>query len=359
MDERRAGVPSWVDVDRPASVPPGDPHGTAEEWPAVGAVGRSTRAQAALSRIAAYGLWGGLAMALVLGVVNCAGAPDPRLPIVTSTATPEPVPPPGGCAELVVAAWLSGNPDLLSGLAVAPRSVPVADRRRAVHTYTAAVTPGGVAAGGVTTGGVAAAPASWGYLVGAEVEQRDADDQWQPAGLQFFQVTLTPASAGCQGWSPAAPPARVPAPQLAGAAAHPYTAALATSGTALSDTLSAFFAAMLTGTGSLERYLAPGVSVQVLEEPRYSAVRLAEVRARGDSPAAGTEVPADGTVADLLVTVLADPDTEPLPLVYPVTAGVRGGRWEVISIDPVVGTPGSGTHPSGSPDPTRPPTSTP
>lgn len=326
----KPGVPSWIDA---AGGGPDHGSGAAEpplvrEWEEAGPVGGSSRVQAGLSRLLAYGLWGGIALALVLGLVNCAGPAASPSPRAVAPVAPQPVPPPGGCAELVVSAWLAGDTGLLAGVPGVPRGQLEPGLRQATRTYTASVTPGSGA---------------WGYLIGADVQTFDPEaGQWQPAGTQFFAVTMVPSTGGCQGWSPAALPAQVPGPRLAGTATGEaaYPASLPSSDTPLSETLAAFFAGMLAGAGDLERYLAPGVVIAPLAPAPYQEVSLTELRARVELAA---PVPADGTVVQLLATVSPDPDQ--LPLVYPVTAGVRGGRWEVIAIDQMVSAPAT---PAGS-----------
>jgi hypothetical protein len=319
-------VPSWVDAagDQQHRQSAAADQAAGADWDNVGTVGGSSRLQATLSRGLAYGLWGLLAIAVVVGLVNCAGTPSAAPPADTGDAPMPMVPPPGGCAELVVAAWLAGDTGLLADVPGVPRRQPEPGRRQATRTYTAAVTPGEHA---------------WGYLVGADVhvseETPEGDLQWQPAGTQFFMVTMvaSDAASGCQGWRPAALPAQVPAPQLGGGdASVPYPESLPDSGTELSQTLEAFFNGLLAGTGDLERYVAPGVAIPALAPPPYQQVSVTELRARVELPA---EVPADGTVAQVLVTVAATDDD--LPLVYPVTVGVRGGRWEVVAIETLVG----------------------
>src|SRR5690606_3444107 len=120
---------------------------------------------------------------------------------------------------------------------------------------------------------------------------------------------------------------------LGGGATPGYEVSLPASGTELSQTLTAFFNGLLAGTENVERYVAPGVFIPTLTPPPYQQVEVTDLRARVELPEA---VPPDGTVAQLLVTVSTE--SVDLPLVYPVTVGVRGGRWEVIALDPLVGT---------------------
>ncbi|HLU33701.1 MAG TPA: hypothetical protein VKZ74_06770 [Natronosporangium sp.] len=310
---RWGAAPRWVET--------GD---ELDDWDTAGTVGRSTRAQATVTLLLRGVLWTGIALAVVLGLVNfaaplTAGPPPPAGP----ASEPPPVPPPGGCAELVVAAWLNGDVNLLSGVPGMPRGEIEPGRREAVRTYTASVTPGDV---------------GWGYVIGAEVRVRDDEDGWRDAGVQFFSVTMVPGAGGCQGWVPAALPAQVAAPVLTGPQ-PPYPVYLPATGTELSETLTAFFTGMLTGEGNPERYVAPGTVVPVLAPPPYREVAVTELRTTEEAAVDRSgAVPPDGTVVPLLVTVATDEDY--LPLVYPVTVGVRGGRWEVIAIEPLVGTNG-------------------
>jgi hypothetical protein len=329
----RPGVPSWVDAAGDQHYRrPGEPGPAGDdEWASAGSVAGTSRMQAGLSRALAYGLWGLIALALVLSLVNCAGLPGMGSPQATTDhEPPPPVPPPGGCAELLVAAWLAGDTELLADIPGLPRGRPGEQRREATRTYTAAVTPG---------------DGAWGYLIAADVRVRSDDpgddpdaDPWHAVGTQFFRVTMVPTTAGgCHGWRPAALPAQVPAPALAGDPSvpyeRPYPVSLPASGTELSHTLESFFAGMLTGSENLERYVTPGVYIPPLIPPPYQQIGVTDIRAREELPA---PVPADGTVAHLLVTVATDADD--LPLVYPVTTSVRGGRWEVVALDPLVGT---------------------
>jgi hypothetical protein len=326
------GVPTWVD---PTTVPDRD-HGR----DAGGPVGRSTRLQAGASRTLAASLWAALGLALLLGLVNCARITADAAAPAGPPPSPQPAAPPGGCAELVVAAWVAGDTAPLAGAgsSAGPGSGerPGSDRQ-AARTYTAAVT-------------AAATPDRWSYLVAAQVIERDRDTgQWHDVGLHYFRVTLVEVGGGCQGWRAAAPPMQVAAPAETGDAPLPYTITLASSGTQLAATLEAFFRGLLAGAGDMERYLAPGSSIPPVTPPPYGGVSVAELRAWSGSPVDRADrVPPDGTTVRLLVTVSAD--GAPLPLAYPVTVAVRGGRWEVVAIDPVVAAPQPGAGPPATAD---------
>lgn len=327
-------VPSWVgdrSVQRSGPAPR-----QRDQW-AGGAVGGSTRAQATATRALVYGLWVAIGLALVLGLINCAGTPLASPPERPST-TPPPGAPPGGCAELTVAAWLAGDTDLLAGVPALGRLRAEPGRRRADLTYTLSAAPG-------------TDPQRWVYLVAAQVSEREsAEDRWQAAGTQFYSVTLAPSSSGCGGWAPVALPARVVGPLLVPDGSTDYPAGLPTSGTPLSETLTAFFVALLTGDGELERYTAPGVTVPGFDPPPYQHIELIDLRAHADTPLdRSARVAPDGTTARLQVTVATDPDGADLPLTYPVTVAVRGGRWEVVAIDSVPSPTTASPRPGQSP----------
>src|SRR5690606_4612526 len=159
----------------------------------------------------------------------------------------------------------------LSGVAGLPRGRIEPGRRRAGHIYTAAATPG---------------HGAWGYLIGAEGEQRDENGRWRSAGLRFFSVTMQPPSdgSGFQGRAPGALPADVPAPQLGGGATPGYEVSLPAPGTELSQTLTAFSNGLLAGTENVERYVAPGVFIPTLTPPPYKQVEVTDLRARVELP---------------------------------------------------------------------------
>lgn len=328
---RGRDAPRWGDAAAPAgaaagiapAVPASDRKAAraADHDRAAGRIG-GPRLTAAASRWLAYGLWTVVGLALLLGLVNCAQRPAAPPTLDDPAVQGPPAAPPGGCAELVVAAWLSGEADQLAARA-APRS-PDGLERRAVRTHTLAAAAG-------------SRPDRWGYLVGAQVQEREgADGPWRDAGTHYFAVTMVAADAGCGGWRPAALPMQVAAPALDPDPPGSYPVPLATSGTALSDTLQAFFGGMLTGTGGLDRYLAPGATIAPVTPPPYAEIGISELRAGAGVPLRrGDELPPDGTAVRLLVTVTADRAT--LPMTYPVTVAMRGGRWEVVAIDPLVG----------------------
>jgi hypothetical protein len=330
----RKASPGWIDPRRGGAGGPAGAGGTigAGDWATAGPVGGDSRLRATLSRGLAMVLWLAIGLSLLLGLLNVPRGTAPAAPPAADPGAAQPQAPPSGCAELLVAGWISGDARLAPGGLAAGRQPDV--EREAVRTYTAGSWPGENAG-------------SWAYLVAAQVRERPAaEEPFHDLGLQFFRVTMVESGGGCQGWAPAALPMQVPAPDLAATAPSRYPVPLASSGTDLSRTLEAFFAGMLTGAGDIERYLAPGATVAPIVPPPYAEVTLSELRGWAGTPRDG--VPPDGTVVRVLATVTVD--RAALPLDYPVTVSVRGGRWEVLAVDPLVGT---GWLPAPDPDPRR------
>lgn len=345
-----------------------EPVETLEDWEPAEGIRGSSRQQAGASRSLHALLWTLLIGAVLLGLVGLlnVGARRPpgagTAPVAVAVAEQAP---PGGCAELLVGAWLAGDSTVLAGLVSGdvPR-LPV-KQRAAAHTYTINARPGGPAAG-VTT---------WSYLIGADVVSVDKQGRTAPAGTQFFTVTLArnaaagPADNACGGWAAPVLPA-----QVAGLAAAPrqdlvYDRSVATSGQPLADTLGPFFTALLAGGAEVERYLAPGTTVAAVLPAPYAQVRLERLTTvKGADIGTAPALPADGTRVQLLATVAARVGDQPgeWRLTYPLVMTVRGGRWEVTAIEAApalaatqpVHTPPAGTRPAtpstSTPAPTAP-----
>lgn len=343
-----APVPSFI-VTPPATALP-EPAETLHDWPAPDGLRGSTRRQALAGRGLHALLWTLLIGAVGLGLLGMT-RPGSRAaaPAAASTVAPAVAQPPGGCAELLVTAWLTGDAAVLTALLGADVPRLPQRQRTATRTYTVSVQPG-------------PDPASWSYVIGADVAAVGRNGASTAAGIQFFAVTLThrsaPAAAGstCAGWSAPALPAQVaglaPAPrqQLA------YDRTLATSGQPVADTLGRFFTALLAGGPEIERYLAPGVSLAAVTPAPYTQVRLERLAAAGGEQLRAGEVPADGTQARLLATVAATVGDQPgeWRLTYPLSMAVRGGRWEITAIDPAPVLPPADTRAGSSRPSNRP-----
>jgi hypothetical protein len=156
--------------------------------------------------------------------------------------------------------------------------------------------------------------------------------------IHYFQVPVAvgPAGGGATGYTalsmPAevAAPARIKAPDLIYGPEQP-----AVSSDPRTEAVTQFLLAYLTGSGELDRYLAPGTKLTAITPAPYAGVAVDQMRIEG---AQGTEpvstVPKDGTRSRLVVTVRAtDPDKVRVPLSYALTLKARAGRWEIAALD--------------------------
>ena len=315
-----------------------------EGWEPADGIRGSSRAQAGTSRGVHALLWTLLTCAVLLGLVSLftIGA---RRSTAAAPAGPAPITdmPPGGCAELLVTAWLAGDTGVLAALVGADVPRLPAGRRAASHTYTVSAQP------------VPGASLQWAYLVGADVVNADDKGGRSPAGVQFFTTTLTPAGAaggGCGGWVAPALPAQTAGLAAAGPIALDYRRSMPVSGHPIADALAPFFTALLAGGGEVDRYLSPGMQLRAVAPAPYTQVRLEHLRT--DSAELGQTLPADGTRVQLLATVAVRLGDQPgeWSLSYPLTVTVRGGRWEVTALDPA---PVMATPPPSSTAPVWPP----
>ncbi|GAA2523202.1 conjugal transfer protein [Streptomyces longisporus] len=156
--------------------------------------------------------------------------------------------------------------------------------------------------------------------------------------LHYFQVPVAvgPAGGGATGYTalsmPAevAAPARIKSPDLIYGPAQP-----ASSSDPRTQAVTQFLGAYLTGSGALDRYLAPGTKLTAITPAPYTAVAVDQLQIEGDQGAEPvTTVPADGTRTRLVVTVRATGhDKVRVPLSYALTLKARAGRWEIAALD--------------------------
>ncbi len=91
--------------------------------------------------------------------------------------------------------------------------------------------------------------------------------------------------------------------------------------------------AYLAGSGELVPLLSPGTQLAPLPGAPYAAVQVTQVSA--DRAGLDGSVPADGTLAEVLVAVTAtDPAGTQWPLQYALRMRARAGRWEVAALEP-------------------------
>lgn len=144
-------------------------------------------------------------------------------------------------------------------------------------------------------------------------------------------------------------PAQVTGPQHStDAPSTAYGQSIASSSSA-GKTVTAFFAAYLTGQGETEPYTAPSTSIPPIKPAPFSDLTVGSI----EGVAQPDEHPADGATVQVYVTLTASNSLEQTSTsTYTLTLRARADRWEVAAI----GAPPALT---GSTEPTSHPTSTP
>lgn len=186
-------------------------------------------------------------------------------------------------------------------------------------------------------------------------EGREAHPDW---AVRFFQVPVAsaPAGGGATGFTALAMPAEVGAPARIEApdlVYGPMRPALPSD--PRTQAVTEFLTAYLTGTGQLDRYLAPGTQLAAITPAPYSGIAVDQLAIEGEkSVMPVTTVPADGTRLRLLVALRATShDTVRVPLSYALTLKARAGRWEIASLDgaPAPAPPVAGPSAAATPTP--------
>ncbi|WUS97721.1 conjugal transfer protein [Streptomyces sp. NBC_00708] len=173
-----------------------------------------------------------------------------------------------------------------------------------------------------------------------------------PASAAASPAPATSASATGPGgptalYAATSLPAEVNAPASASHGDLDYGSENTSGGDAVSDTVTRFLSAYLTGQGELNRYVSPGLQVAAIVPAPYESTLVTGLRhdAQEDDDEDEDEVPADGTRRHVLVSVSATTGGQDYLLSYALTLTTRDGRWEVASFD---------TAPALSPDQTGP-----
>ncbi|MGC9501020.1 conjugal transfer protein [Streptomyces sp. WG7] len=154
--------------------------------------------------------------------------------------------------------------------------------------------------------------------------------QYADSMVRYFTVPVAADARGASFAVTGAPgmvagPARVTVPK------SPYTVSVPSDG-ALASTVGEFLGAYLTGTGEVDRYLAPGVKLAPVSPAAYTAVTVREVSAVEEAAAAG-QVPADGTKVRVLVQAEGRDEAGRWPLAYELTLTARSGRWDLAVLE--------------------------
>ncbi|MEK0098552.1 conjugal transfer protein [Streptomyces sp. A475] len=267
---------------------------------------------------------------------------------------------PGGFAELYVAAFLragEGSQGELAAFYPRAEDLELGGKPGAVQVgQIAAVRVREVAPGRY-----------WSVTVAARVLEPAAKNmvnstagQQSLIRMRFFQVAVEadrdggPLAALARPAEISAPTGSVPKAELAYGAPLPAQA----SDPAV-DTLNQFFAAYLSGSGELGRYISPGTRLSPVRPAPYRSATVTQVAAETafqDSDGDGRiGAPAGRERLRLVVGIKsARPDGIARPLAYALTLAGRDGRWEVAALDatPQITLPAPPTtpgSPSGSP----------
>ncbi|MFI1759728.1 conjugal transfer protein [Streptomyces sp. NPDC020571] len=301
-------------------MPPGKKTSRSEAVPAIaaGVELEKMRRRVRLSRLALFTAIaaGPIALAVVVAsgpATAEAAAPRQPLPVRTAAVAADPA----GYAQVFIDAWLRSSADEAGSAqarlaqSLAP-DVALPDPAGGAQSRLRSVT----AVRSVQRDGDA-----WAVTVAA---------QYADGTVRYFALPVATDRTGAS-FAVAGAPGVVAGPARATVSASPYTVSVP-SEASLSSTAGEFLGAYLTGTGGVDRYLAPGVKLTPVSPAPYRAVTVREVSAVEEAAAAG-EVPADGTKVHVLVQAEARDDAGRWPLAYELALTARSGRWDVAALE--------------------------
>ncbi|GHB74458.1 hypothetical protein GCM10010377_76140 [Streptomyces viridiviolaceus] len=301
-------------------MPPGKKASRSEAVPAIaaGVELEKMRRRVRLSRLALFTAIAAGPIALGVAVTSGpatakAAAPHKPAPVRTAADTADPT----GYAQMFIDAWLRSNADEAGSAqarlaqSLAP-DVALPDPAAGAPSKLRSVT----AVRSVQRNGSA-----WAVTVAA---------QYADSTVRYFVVPVATDRTGVS-FAVTGAPGVVAGPARATVPASPYTVSVPSDG-ALSSTVGEFLGAYLTGTGEVDRYLAPGVKLTPVFPAPYRAVTVREVSAVEEAAAAG-QVPADGTKVRVMVQAEARDDAGRWPLAYELALTARSGRWDVASLE--------------------------
>ncbi|WP_411092798.1 conjugal transfer protein [Streptomyces sp. 049-1] len=264
-----------------------------------------------------------LAVAVTSGSATAeAAAPSAPAPARTAAAAADPA----GYAQVFLDAWLRSSADETGSVqarlaqSLAP-DIALPDPAAGAQSKLRSVT---------AVRSTQRAEGAWAVTVAA---------QYANNKVRYFAVPVTADARGAS-IAVTGTPGVVAGPARAVVPRSPYTVTVP-SDDALASTVGEFLGVYLTGTGEVDRYLAPGVKLAPVSPAPYTAVTVREVSALEEAAAAGP-VPADGTKVRVLVQAEAHDEAGRWPLAYEFTLTARSGRWDVAALE-------SGTAQGGSP----------
>ncbi|MFI6658155.1 conjugal transfer protein [Streptomyces sp. NPDC050523] len=342
---------------RPTKTLPPEPPAAEEEWdtaepaPDTDQVGGwSTGARANTSALLRWAAWGLLVIGPVLGAAAFArasttGAAQPAVTASAPTGTGSQGA--AGFATLFVAQYLragEGDQDKLTAYYPAAGDLQLEGEPGRRHGEQLTVVRLRQTDPDVWSVTVAARivsdtePTAKSTTPAAGGDSRPSAAQAAADAVHYFQVPVAvgPAGGGTTGYTALSMPAEVSAPariKTPDLIYGPEQAAV--SSDPRTEAVTQFLTAYLTGSGELDRYLAPGTELTAITPAPYTAVAVDQMRIEGDQDSEPvTTVPKNGTRSRLVVTVRAtDHDKVRVPLSYALTLKARAGRWEIAALD--------------------------
>ncbi|WP_338704334.1 conjugal transfer protein (plasmid) [Streptomyces sp. Q6] len=146
--------------------------------------------------------------------------------------------------------------------------------------------------------------------------------------VRYFAVPVSASSSG-SAVTVLGTPALVAGPGTVKTAASRYTVDVPQG--PLTETVGDFLSAYLSGSGEVERYLAPRTELAAVTPAVADQVGLETVSGR-EQATAGQQVPGDGTRVHVQASATAHSAAGRWPLSYELTLAARGGRWEIAAL---------------------------
>ncbi|CCK24794.1 hypothetical protein BN159_0415 [Streptomyces davaonensis JCM 4913] len=294
--------------------------GSKREAAAPMAAGARLEAMRRRVRVSRLAIWtviaaGPVALAIALAssrdTVQAATSAKPTSMRTTAVAAD-----PGGYAQLFVSSWLRSSADDAS-TAQARRAQsmgpdvalpdPAADAQPTAETVT-------------VVRSAQRADGAWSVTVAA---------QYPDGRVRYYAVPVAADPAGAS-FTVTGAPSVVAGPSQAQVPASPYGVGVPEGD--LASTVGEFLTAYLTGSGEVDRYLAPGVSLAPVSPAPYTAVSVQRVSAVEEAAAAG-QVPQDGTRVRVLAQVEARDADGRWPLAYELALTAGSGRWDIARLE--------------------------
>ncbi len=159
----------------------------------------------------------------------------------------------------------------------------------------------------------------------------------QPEGRHRARLACAEVSlvGGAEGYVAASLPAPVACPRTLAAVDLDYPETAELNGP-IGQSVHGFLAAYLVGRGELNRYIAPGASIDAIVPPLYAEVQLLELRTHEPFEPGQAARPLDGTEVHTTARAWGyDALGQVTTIDYAFTLVARAGRWEVSGIDPI------------------------